>query len=296
MSAPDSITRRSALKTMASTSALAVAGAAVAPVTADAAHHGHKRGRYKHSACKWCYKDISLEDMAARGKEVGLDSIELLKVEELPVVAKYGLECAVVRGVPGGIADGLNDANNHDAIVAFMERDIPRMVDLGSNNIICFAGNRRGQPEDEGLEVCARGLARIVPIAQKYNATVTMELLNSKVNHEDYLADKTPWGVALCEKVGSEHFKLLYDIYHMQIMEGDLIRTIRDHHQWISHYHTGGNPGRHELDGEFQEIDYKSVMRAIADTGYTGYVGQEFIPTEEDELAALKRAIKLCTV
>lgn len=296
VSTPHSITRRSALKTMASTSALAATGGVLATSTANAAHHGKHRAKYKHSVCKWCYKDISLEDMAAQGKDLGLDSIELLNVEQLPVVNKYGLTCAIVSGVPGGIVNGLNDANNHDAIVAFMEEKIPQMVDLGANNIICFSGNRRDLPEDVGLEVCAQGLGRIMPIAEKYNATVTMELLNSKVNHEDYMCDNTPWGVKLCEKVGSEHFKLLYDIYHMQIMEGDLIRTIREHHKWISHYHTGGNPGRHELDGEFQEIDYQPVMRAIADMGYTGFVGQEFIPTEDDQLAALARAIKLCSV
>lgn len=262
----------------------------------SAAHHKSPMGHYKHSACKWCYKGISLEEMAARGKEVGLDSIELVNVDELPILTKHGLECAMVWGVPGGITDGLNDANNHDAIVDFMEREIPRMIDGGATNMICFSGNRRGQSEEDGLEVCAQGLKRIVPVAEKYGATVTMELLNSKVNHEDYLCDRTPWGVKLCEKVGSEHFKLLYDIYHMQIMEGDLIRTIRDHHKWISHYHTGGNPGRNELDGKFQEIDYPAVMRGIAETGYTGFVGQEFIPTEDDALAALKRAIKLCTV
>lgn len=253
-------------------------------------------GRYKHSACKWCYKELSLEEMAARAGDVGLNSIELVNVAELPILARHGLECAMVWGVPGGITDGINNRDNHARIKDFMARDIPLMAEAGAKNMICFSGNRNGQPEDEGLEVCAEGLAQIVPIAEKYDVTITMELLNSKVNHEDYLCDRTPWGVALCEKVGSAHFKLLYDIYHMQIMEGDIIRTIRDHHKWISHYHTGGNPGRHELDGDRQEIDYPKVMGAIADTGYTGFVGQEFVPTEDDPLAALARAIKLCSV
>lgn len=290
------ITRRTALKTFASTTALAATGGALTSSNLSATPPQPLLGDYKHSACKWCYKDIPLEDMAARGRDLGLDSIELVNVDELPILTQYGLACAMVWGVPGGITNGLNDAANHDAIFAFMAREIPRMVDRGATNMICFSGNRRGQSAEDGLEVCAQGLARIVPVAEKYGATVTMELLNSKVNHEDYLCDRTPWGVQLCEKVGSAHFKLLYDIYHMQIMEGDLIRTIRDHHQWISHYHTGGNPGRHELDGEFQEIDYRAVMRAIAATGYTGFVGQEFQPTEADPLAALARAIKLCTV
>ena len=290
------ITRRSALKRFASTTALAAAGGAITSLNLTAAHHQTGTRQFKHSVCKWCFKDISLEDLADQAKDLGLESIELLNVEELPTINKRGLKCAMVKGVPGRIENGLNDAKNHDAIVAFMERQIPRAVELGATNLICFSGNRRGLSEEEGLEVCAQGLARIVPIAGKYGATVTMELLNSKVDHADYQCDHTAWGVQLCEKVGSAHFKLLYDIYHMQIMEGDLIRTIRDHHPWFSHYHTGGNPGRHELDGDRQEIDYPAVMRAIADTGYTGFVGQEFIPAEADAIASLQRAINLCSV
>jgi hydroxypyruvate isomerase len=288
------------LKNLATGTALAAAGSALTASRAAADHHGAKPtervGRYKHSACKWCYGSIPLEEFAAVGKDVGLDSIELVSVEELPILAKHGLDCAMVWGVPGGIVDGLNDRNNHAAIKAFMEEKIPPMAAAGQKNMIVFSGNRRGLSDQEGLEICAEGLDMIVPIAQRYGVTLCMELLNSKVNHPDYQCDRTPWGVQLCEKVGSENFKLLYDIYHMQIMEGDLIRTIRDHAKWIGHYHTGGNPGRNELDGKFQEIDYKAVMRAIADTGYTGFVGQEFVPTEEDPLVPLRRAIELCTV
>ena len=253
-------------------------------------------GKYKHSACKWCYKGLTLEEFAIQGKAVGLDSVELVDVKDLPILFKHGLQCAMVSGVPGGIPNGLNNPDNHDRITAFLEKTIPLVAEAGQPNIIVFSGNKKGQPEDEGLEACAQGLARIVPIAEKYGVNVCMELLNSKVNHEDYLCDHTPWGVKLCEKVGSERFKLLYDIYHMQIMEGDMIRTIRDNHQWIAHYHTGGNPGRNELDGDFQEINYPAVMRAIVETGYTGFVGQEFIPTEEDAIEALRRAIELCSV
>lgn len=290
------ITRRSALKTFASTTALAATGGALTSAPLSAAHHETGARQFKHSVCKWCFADISLEDLADQAKDLGLESIELLTVDELPIINQRGLKCAMVNGVPGRIANGLNDANNHDAIVAFMERQIPRAVDLGATNLICFSGNRRDLSDEEGLEVCAQGLARIVPVAEKYGATVTMELLNSKVNHPDYQCDHTAWGVQLCEKVESAHFKLLYDIYHMQIMEGDLIRNIQEHHQWFSHYHTGGNPGRHELDGNRQEIDYRAVMGAIVDTGYTGFVGQEFIPAEADAIASLRRAINLCSV
>src|SRR5690606_25140339 len=184
------------------------------------------------------------------------------------ILASRGLDCAMVWGVPGGIVDGLNERKNHEAIRAFMAEKIPAMAEAGQKNMIVFSGNRRGLSDAAGLEICAEGLDLIVPIAEQHGVTLCMELLNSKVNHPDYQCDRTPWGVQLCEKVGSEHFKLLYDIYHMQIMEGDMIRTIRDHHQWIAHYHTGGNPGRNELDGKFQEIHYPAVMRAIAETGY----------------------------
>ena len=290
------ITRRTALKAFASTPVLAATGATLTSTNLNAAHHEMGTRKFKHSVCKWCYKDISLEALADQAKDLGLESIELLEVDELPTINKRGLKCAMVKGVPGRIANGLNDAKNHDTIIAFMERQIPRAVDLGATNLICFSGNRRNLSAEEGLEVCAQGLARIVPIAEKYGATVTMELLNSKVDHADYQCDHTAWGVQLCEKVGSAHFKLLYDIYHMQIMEGDLIRNVQEHHQWFSHYHTGGNPSRHELDGDRQEIDYRAVMGAIVDTGYTGFVGQEFIPAEADAIDSLRRAIKLCSV
>jgi len=289
------ISRRTALKNLATGSALAAAATALpaqTAVTTPAAPYG----KYKHSACRWCYNRYSLEELCARGKAAGLQSVELVNVEELPVLFKHGLECAMVWGVPGGITDGLNDRANHDAITAFMAEKIPLMAEAGQKQMIVFSGNRRGLSDEAGLEICAEGLARIVPIAEKHDVILSMELLNSKVNHPDYQCDRTPWGVQLCEKVGSAHFKLLYDIYHMQIMEGDMIRTIRDHHAWISHYHTGGNPGRNELNGSHQEINYPAVMRAIADTGYTGFVGQEFVPTEPDPIAALADAIKLCTV
>ena len=295
MSDPTPISRRSALKNLAMGSALAAAGAASA-VTGKAQSSAVSTGKYRHSACRWCYNSMPLEELCDRGKDLGLSSIELVSVEELPILASRGLDCAMVWGVPGGIVDGLNDRANHDAIATFMAEKIPAMADAGQTNMIVFSGNRRGLSDADGLEICAEGLDRIVPIAQQHGVTISMELLNSKVDHGDYQCDRTPWGVQLCEKVGSEHFKLLYDIYHMQIMEGDMIRTIRDHHQWISHYHTGGNPGRNELDGSHQEINYPAVMRAIGDTGYTGFVGQEFIPTEDDPMEPLRRSVELCTV
>ncbi|TCS87332.1 hydroxypyruvate isomerase [Anseongella ginsenosidimutans] len=255
------------------------------------------KGRINHSVCKWCFPDTSLEDLCKAGKELGLQSIELLTVIDFPLLQKYGLECGMVSGVPGGIPQGLNRMENHDKIVEFFEEHIPLVAASGFRikNIICFSGNRDGMDEEEGLENCKKGLQRIMPLAEKHKVTVCMELLNSKVDHPDYMCDHTAWGAELAKSVGSESFKLLYDIYHMQIMEGDMIRTIRDNHQYIGHYHTAGVPGRNEID-ESQEIYYPAVMRAIAETGFNGYVAQEFIPKGEDKLGALAAGIKLCDV
>lgn len=255
------------------------------------------KGRINHSVCKWCFPDTSLEDLCKAGKDLGLQSIELLEADDFPLLQKYGLECGMVSGVPGGIPKGLNRVENHDKIVAFFEEYIPVVAESGFEikNIICFSGNRDGMDEEEGLENCRTGLQRIMRLAEKHKVTVCMELLNSKVDHDDYMCDKTPWGAELVKRVGSENFKLLYDIYHMQIMEGDMIRTIRDNHQYIGHYHTAGVPGRNEID-ESQEIYYPAVMKAIAETGFKGYVAQEFIPKGEDKLGALKAGIRICDV
>ena len=229
------------------------------------------------------------------GKKIGLQSIELLKVEDFPTLKKHELMCAMVLGVPGGISDGLNRVENHDKIVEFFERTTPIVAEHGYPNIICFSGNRRGMSDEQGLENCAIGLKRIVPTAEKYKVNVCMELLNSKHDHKDYMCDHTPWGVELVKRVGSERFKLLYDIYHMQIMEGDMIATIRENHQYIAHYHTGGVPGRAEID-QTQEINYPAVIQAIIETGFKGFVAQEFIPKRPDPIASLKQGVEICDV
>jgi len=200
-----------------------------------------------------------------------------------------------VSGVPGGIPKGLNRPAHHAAITAFFERTLPAVAAAGFPNVICFSGNREGMSDDEGLQHCADGLKRIVPLAEKHGVTVCMELLNSRVNHPDYMCDHTAWGVELCRRVGSERFKLLYDIYHMQIMEGDLISHIREFHSCFAHYHTGGVPGRHEIDST-QEIYYPAVMEAIVATGFKGFVAQEFLPTTKDKLASLAAGIRICDV
>ena len=195
----------------------------------------------------------------------------------------------------GGIPHAFNRIENHETLVEIYEPQLRAAKDAGFTNVICFSGNRRGLDDELGIKNCAIGLKRLMPLCEKLGVTMTMELLNSKVNHKDYQCDRSDWGVALCEAVGSERFKLLYDIYHMQIMEGDVIATIRKHHQYFSHYHTGGVPGRHEID-ETQELNYPAIMKAIVGTGYQGWVGQEFIPAREDKLASLQQGIEICSV
>lgn len=246
-----------------------------------------------HSVCKWCYNDIPLEELARAGQEIGLQSIELLDPADWPVVQRHGLTCAMANGTTT-IPRGFNRLEHHPEFVPSMIERIRACADAGLAKVICFSGNREGLADEQGLENCAVGLKQIVGEAEKRRVTVCMELLNSKVNHKDYMCDHTAWGVELVKRVGSDCFKLLYDIYHMQIMEGDVIRTIQDNHAYIAHYHTGGNPGRHEID-EAQELYYPAIMRAIKATGFNGFVAQEFIPTR-DPLTSLREAVKLCSV
>ena len=261
-------------------------------------------GRVNHSVCKWCYRGISLEDLCVAGKEFGLQSVELLQPNEIGIVKKHGMTCAMMSNPTattadgkrvGGIGSAWNRLEHHDALVEAYEKHIPASVNLGVKNVICFSGNRAGMDDEQGLKNCAVGLKKIMPLAEKHGVTISMELLNSKVNHKDYMCDHTEWGVALCQEIGSENFKLLYDIYHMQIMEGDVIATIKKHHQHISHYHTGGVPGRNEID-ETQELYYPAIANAIVETGYKGFVGQEFIPKRDDKIASLRQGVEICTV
>ncbi|HEU5077953.1 MAG TPA: TIM barrel protein [Opitutaceae bacterium] len=291
------ISRRQALQSIAGVSAaLATTSLLSTRIEAAEAMLPEKlKGRIHHSACKWCYKDIPLETLCQNAERIGLAAIDLLDIADFPTLKKYGVACGMVWGVPGGITKGLNRVEHHDAIVAYFEDAIPKTAAAGFTNIICFSGNRGGMSNDEGIHNCTIGLKRITPLAEKHGINICMELLNSKVDHHDYMCDRTPWGVELCKSVGSERFKLLYDIYHMQIMEGDMIRTIRDNHQYIAHYHTGGVPGRHEIDNS-QEIYYPAVMEAIVATGFKGFVAQEFIPTKTDKLASLSAAVRICDV
>lgn len=299
-----SMSRRSAIRTLTQTAAaVSVTASLTTRLTAAEKAAGKAGGRINHSVCKWCYGKVSLEDLCVAGKEIGLKSIELLETKDFTTLKKHGLVCAMVSGAPGGIENGLNEAKNHDRLVEFFEKTAPVVAEFGFKNIICFSGNRRALSDEQGLETCAVGLKRIMPICEKHNVVAVMELLNSKIDHKDYMCDRTNWGVELCKRVGSEHFKLLYDIYHMQIMEGDVIRTIRGDKgkkieaaaPYIAHYHTGGVPGRNEID-ETQELYYPAIMNAIVETGFKGFVAQEFIPKRPDALASLKQGVEICDV
>jgi len=254
-----------------------------------------KNTTINHSVCRWCYNNTPLEELADQALDIGISSIELLNIDEWDVVLKRGLNCAISNGISITISDGFNDPSLHGQFLDDYKRLIPAAAEKGIPNIICFSGNKRNLSDEEGLEHCAQGLEPILKIAEKYNVNVIMELLNSKVDHIDYQCDHSEWGVALVEKLGSPNFKLLYDIYHMQIMEGDIISTITKYKDHIAHFHTGGVPGRNEID-ETQEINYKAVMDAIKENGFKGYVAQEFIPTWKDPFKALSKAIDICSV
>jgi hydroxypyruvate isomerase len=252
------------------------------------------KGNIHHSVSQWCYGDIPLEEFAKACKEMGIESIELLYEKDWPVVSKAGLKCAVGYATDWGIPKGFNRKENHEKLIADFETMIPKAEEAGVPNLICFSGNREGMNDNEGMINCAIGLRKLMPSAEKHGVTIIMELLNS-YGHKDYQCDKTSWGAALAEMVGSERFKLLYDIYHMQIMEGNIIENIRKYISHIGHIHTGGVPGRHELD-ESQELYYPAIMQAIVKTGFTGYVGQEFVPSQKDKLASLRKCIQICDV
>lgn len=281
--------------------------ARAAVVTATTAALGHRLAaadaaaklKINHSACKWCYAKIPLDDLCAAGKQFGLQSVELLEPSDFATVKKHGLHCAMVsfpqRNGIGTISKAFNRLEHHDTLVEIYSERIKQCADAGFKQLICFSGNRAGLDDETGLKNCAIGLKRILPLAEKSGITLVMELLNSRVNHKDYQCDKSAWGVALCKAIGSERFKLLYDIYHMQIMEGDVITTIQRDHQYFAHYHTGGVPGRNEID-DTQELNYPAIMRAIQATGYKGYVGQEFIPKRDDKIASLKQGVQICTI
>jgi hydroxypyruvate isomerase len=263
------------------------------------------KGNIRHSVSAWCYgalfnegkntpAKMSFEDFCRECGKMGLESVELLGTSEWPAVKRAGLICAMCNG-PDSIPYGWNRVEHHEDLLHKFARAIPEVAESGFTNIITFSGNRKGMSDEEGLANCVTGLRRLMLVAEKHRITVCLELLNSKRDHKDYMCDHTAWGVEVCRRVGSERMKLLYDIYHMQIMEGDVIETIRRDHAYIGHYHTGGGPGRHEID-DSQEVFYPAVMKAIVATGYKGFVGQEFVPSRADALGSLRECVRICDV
>ena len=252
-------------------------------------------GSIKQSVCRWCFQDMPLEQLCIAAKGMGIKGIDLVGPADWPTLKKHGLDSPMCNGAELNLTDGFNDPKYHDQLQARYKEMIPKVAQAGYTNLICFSGSRRGMSDEQGLENAVRGLQPLMALAAQHKVVLVMELLNSKVNHADYQCNHTSWGVALAKKLGSENFKLLYDIYHMQIEEGDVIHTITEHHPYIAHYHTAGVPGRHEI-GDMQELNYPAIMRAIKATGFKGYVAQEFIPAQSDKLASLRQAVNLCNV
>jgi len=257
-----------------------------------------KRGRLNLSASRWPWGKFTLDQMCRMCRDLGMQGVDLLEPADWPTPLRYGLVCsmgyATVPHPENRLTDGFNRVENHAWLIPGYQEVIPRAAANKVPNVICFPGSRRGQTDEEGWANCQHGLAPLVSLAEQHGVTLCMELLNSKVDHPDYQADHTAWGVTLAKRINSPRFKLLYDIYHMQIMEGDVIRTVRDNIQYIGHFHTGGVPGRHEID-DTQELNYHTVMKAIADAGFKGFVAQEFMPTR-DPRASLAQAVRICTV
>ena len=286
------MTRREAVGTLG---ALA-AGAALSPRIAGAESAERTPAaslRLKHSVSRWCYGKMPLDDLCEAAKGIGYDGIDLLDEKDYEIPKKHGLLCSMANGF-GTIPVGFNRIENHDKLVADAEKMIPIVAAAGVPNIVCFSGNRAGLSDGDGVANCITGLKRLAPTAEKHGVTLCLELLNSKVDHHDYQADHSAFGVQVVQGVASPRVKLLYDIYHMQIMEGDVIRTVRQNIQHIAHFHTGGVPGRNEID-DTQELNYHAVMQAIADAGYRGFVGQEFVP-KRDPVASMKQAYEICNV
>ncbi|MES2874385.1 MAG: TIM barrel protein [Bacteroidota bacterium] len=288
--------RRKALKNIIAGTAALSAGNMFSSFThARANSPALLKGNINHSVCRWCFSQLSVEALCIASKEIGLKAIDLVGPKDWPTLQKFGLDSSMCNGAEINLVKGFNDKQYHSTLIKNYSEMIPQLAKAGYKNLICFSGNRAGKDDETGLANSAEGLKQLMALAEKNKVTLVMELLNSKIDHKDYQCDKTPWGVELVKRVGSENFKLLYDIYHMQIDEGDVIRTIRDNHQYFAHYHTAGVPGRHELD-ELQELNYPAIMKAIVDTGFKGYVAQEFIPVKADKLASLRQAVALCDV
>ena len=289
--------RRLAIKNLlAGTAAIGTAGMLSSFKTDDKYSKNAKlKGNINHSVCRWCFNDVSVDQLCIEAKAIGIKGIDLVGPNDWPTLKKHGLFSSMCNGAEINLTDGFGDTQFHAQLQKNYEAMIPLVAKAGYKNLICFSGSRRGKTDEEGWKNCVEGLKPLIKIAEKNGVVLVMELLNSKIDHKDYHADRTWWGAELAKRLGSESFKLLYDIYHMQVDEGDVIHNIRTYHQYIGHYHTAGVPGRNEIN-DTQELYYPAIMRAIIEVGHKGYVAQEFIPKQKDKLGSLRKAVQICDV
>lgn len=289
------LSRRTALKNIvAGTAALGVSAALPAFAVAQQKPNMLK-GNVNHAVCRWCFGGMDLDSLCIEAKKIGIKAIDLVGPKDWPTLKKHGLYSSMCNGAEINLVDGWNDPKFHDTLIKNYTEMIPKVAAAGYTQLICFSGSRRGKDDETGWKNCVDGLKQVLPLAEKHGVVLVMELLNSKINHKDYQCDRTSWGAELCKRLGSENFKLLYDIYHMQIDEGDVINNIRTYHSYISHYHTAGVPGRNEID-DTQELYYPAIIKAIVATGFKGYLAQEFIPKYADKIKSLKDAVNICDV
>ncbi len=290
--------RRSVIKNLMAGSAALATGGVLSSFTQDMKEKntsGQLKGNINHSVCRWCYGGIPLEQLCISAKEIGLVGIDLVGPKDWDMLKKYGLLSTMCNGAEISLSKGWNDKQYHETLIKSYTEHIDLVSKAGFVNLFCASGNRGTMDDETGMKNCVEGLKQIAGLAEKKGVMLQMELLNSKIDHKDYMCDRSAWGVELVKRIGSPNFKLLYDIYHMQIDEGDVIRTIRNNHESFGHYHTGGVPGRNEID-ERQELYYPAIMKAIVATGYKGYVAQEFIPADADAIASLRKAIQICDI
>ncbi len=253
------------------------------------------KGNIKHAVTRWPYGSLSLEELCKACNDIGITGLELVGPNDWATLKKYDLYCPMCNGAEPGIDVGFIDPSLHSSLADSYNRVIPMVAEAGYKNLICFTGNATDMDDETGMKNFEKGIKPILRKAERHGVVLCLEMFNTRVDHPGYMANSTRWGVEMCNRLGSENFKLLYDIYHMQIMEGDIISRIREFGEYFAHYHTGGVPGRNEID-EAQELFYPAIMRAIAESDYEGYVGQEFIPSRGDALASLRQGIKICDV
>ena len=287
--------RRSAIKNIIAGSAALAAGASALPSFAAEKKSVMLKGNIQHAVCRWCFSGLTLDELCVAANDIGIKGIDLLGPKDWGTLKKYNLFSSMCNGAEISLSKGWNDPQYHSTLIKNYTEHIDLVANAGYKNLFCASGNRNGMDDETGLKNCVEGLKKIVGQAEKRGVVLTMELLNSKIDHKDYMCDRTLWGVELCKRIASPNFKLLYDIYHMQIDEGDVIRTIRDYNTYIGHYHTAGVPGRHEID-ETQELYYPAIMKAILTTGFNDFVAQEFIPLAADKIESLRKAVMICDV